>query len=323
MEFTDQPLEPIGRVLLHQTIENNLGYKTPLVFRIVKLLQKSGYLPLYGANMAELCLEEALTNAMVHGNRHDPTKHIEIVVFGESQKQWGVIIEDEGDGFTLNDIPDPSDPENMLRESGRGILLISHYMDDLKFSSKGNRLRMVRRPQTQPDPGTPIPITADDEEELPPAEPKDLAPINIDDIDQAGYAQEPVELPDEILLSESAIGEYADGPVTFEDCEGGVLMATIHDSRLTERTSEIIRNALLDAVDRDTRLVLDMQNVEFLASIGIGAILTVYKTVTAGSGCLVMTNVMPVLENVLSATGLLRFFTIEHEPEAAIARAAR
>ena len=70
MEFTNQPLEPYGQTLLDTTLESDLGLKTALVFRAVKALQDHGCLPaITASHMAEVCLEEAMTNSIVHGNK--------------------------------------------------------------------------------------------------------------------------------------------------------------------------------------------------------------------------------------------------------------
>jgi len=55
------------------------------------------------------------------------------------------IIRDEGAGFDPNDLPDPTAPENLIRASGRGILLIRTFMDDVCFNDKGNEITMVKR----------------------------------------------------------------------------------------------------------------------------------------------------------------------------------
>lgn len=152
MEFTDEPLDVIGTTLVEIQLENKLGFKTPIVFRILKELQKNGYLPSYGCQMAELCLEEALANAMVHGNKLDESKNIMVSVFGDNER-FGVIVMDEGDGFGPEDLPDLDDPEQILRERGRGILIMDHYMDQVRYNRSANRLCMLRGRQTEPDPG--------------------------------------------------------------------------------------------------------------------------------------------------------------------------
>jgi serine/threonine-protein kinase RsbW len=92
----------------------------------------------------KLALEEALINAIKHGNRLDPTKkvHVEASVKpGEAE----IIIEDEGPGFARHHVPDPRLDENLEKCSGRGILLIEAYMSEVEWSKDGRRVRMIKR----------------------------------------------------------------------------------------------------------------------------------------------------------------------------------
>ena len=90
-----------------------------------------------------LALEEALVNAIKHGNAADPDKkiHVESRV---TAKRAEITIEDEGPGFDRAAIPDPTLEENLHKCSGRGILLIEAYMNSVEWSRGGRRVRMVR-----------------------------------------------------------------------------------------------------------------------------------------------------------------------------------
>ena len=74
MEFTDKPIEPFGKILLEMAVPTQLSFKTPLVYRMVKELKDAQCLPWTGSHRAELCFDEAVTNAMTHGNGLDPSK---------------------------------------------------------------------------------------------------------------------------------------------------------------------------------------------------------------------------------------------------------
>jgi serine/threonine-protein kinase RsbW len=150
MEFTDQPLEPFGEPILDIAVPTQLSFKQPLVFRIVKELAERGYLPWTGSPRAELCIDEALTNAMLHGNKMDPEKKVTVTVCGDDAR-WGMIVRDEGGGFSEVDLPDPDDPEALLRESGRGIPLMDGYVDSLRYNMTGNTLLMTRARQAEPE----------------------------------------------------------------------------------------------------------------------------------------------------------------------------
>ena len=91
----------------------------------------------------KLALEEALSNAIKHGNGRDRSKSI-IFTFDVGGKCVKASIEDEGDGFVPADIPDPRSPENIEKCSGRGIMLMEAYMDEVVYNKKGNRVEMVK-----------------------------------------------------------------------------------------------------------------------------------------------------------------------------------
>jgi serine/threonine-protein kinase RsbW len=317
VEFTDEPLAPIGQTLLQMPVESRLGYKTPLVFRIIKLLRQSGYLPDYGCHMAEVCLEEALANAMVHGNKLDKNRQVRVTVFGDDE-QFGLIIEDEGDGFGPQDVPNPNDPENLLRERGRGIMLMNHYMDRVQYLRPGNRLRMMRHRQTAPDEGA-----------LPPAQLPDAEPVPADGtietvaIEPVEYIREPSEsvtIPDTIELEGQAHAPAETmGPVTISR-QDDIVIAAVTEPRIAEETAAAVSEALAAVAEQADHLVLDLAAVEFVASAGIGAMLIAYKQMTKKKGQFVIASLQPGVMSVLKASGLTGLLQTQPDREAAIAK---
>ena len=97
-----------------------------------------------------IALDEAFVNAVKHGNKNDPTKLVRITA-DLSANEARFQIEDEGEGFDPSTIPDPLDPANLFKTSGRGVLLIYNIMDEVKYNERGNRLTMVKRPDTSLD----------------------------------------------------------------------------------------------------------------------------------------------------------------------------
>jgi serine/threonine-protein kinase RsbW len=92
----------------------------------------------------KLSLEEAMVNAIKHGNKLDGKKQVFIeALVGPGQTE--VIVEDEGPGFERGHVPDPTAPENLEKCSGRGILLIEAYMSSAAWSNNGRRLHMIKR----------------------------------------------------------------------------------------------------------------------------------------------------------------------------------
>lgn len=90
-----------------------------------------------------LALEEALVNAIKHGNRMDPKKHI-TVEYAVTPERFDVSIADDGSGFCPDDVPDPRDAENLSKPSGRGLLLMKEFMDVVEHNSTGNRVHMIK-----------------------------------------------------------------------------------------------------------------------------------------------------------------------------------
>jgi serine/threonine-protein kinase RsbW len=91
----------------------------------------------------KLAVEEGINNAIKHGNKHDRAKAVEIS-FDVGPERAEVIITDEGDGFALGEVADPTDDENLEKPTGRGIMLMRAYMDEVRYNDKGNRVHMVK-----------------------------------------------------------------------------------------------------------------------------------------------------------------------------------
>jgi len=90
-----------------------------------------------------LALEEALVNAVRHGNVDDPAKIVCIRYFVNDSKVT-IRIRDEGSGFNPRAVPDPVAPENLERPSGRGVLLIRKFMSSVRYNRRGNAVTLVK-----------------------------------------------------------------------------------------------------------------------------------------------------------------------------------
>lgn len=80
-----------------------------------------------------LAVTEATTNAIIHGNKNNKLKLVRIYVYVDG-KTITIKIKDEGKGFDPTIVPDPTDPENLLKDSGRGLYLMRVYMDGLEYN---------------------------------------------------------------------------------------------------------------------------------------------------------------------------------------------
>ena len=89
-----------------------------------------------------LAITEATTNAIIHANKCDINKKVTIDAYVENSKLI-MKIKDEGEGFEPGNIPDPTEPENLLKDSGRGIYLMKVYMDDMKYIRTSSGMELV------------------------------------------------------------------------------------------------------------------------------------------------------------------------------------
>ena len=132
---------------LHENIEFELPSAISTMHTVLdylmKRVEKLGVIKPEQSNLF-IALDEAFVNAVKHGNKFDAQKLVRITA-EVSRHEARFTIEDEGEGFDVNAIPDPLDPENLFKTSGRGVLFIYNIMDEVKYNERGNRLTMVKR----------------------------------------------------------------------------------------------------------------------------------------------------------------------------------
>ncbi len=88
-----------------------------------------------------LTLSEAVTNAIVHGNKQDPEKKVFVSAHHEA-RTLKINVEDEGKGFNPEELPNPLKEENLLDQGGRGVYLIKQYSDKVEYSEGGRKITM-------------------------------------------------------------------------------------------------------------------------------------------------------------------------------------
>jgi serine/threonine-protein kinase RsbW len=99
----------------------------------------------------QLAIEEAMINAVEHGNRLDPLKTVTIE-YSITSNKFEIDIKDEGCGFKPELVPDPRRDENLHNVTGRGIVLMRECMDGVEYNSKGNCVHMVKNPKSEEQP---------------------------------------------------------------------------------------------------------------------------------------------------------------------------
>jgi serine/threonine-protein kinase RsbW len=97
-----------------------------------------------------MAVREATINAVLHGNAYDPHKTVQ-VTFVCQAGELEVTVRDQGKGFDIASVPDPLAPENLLKQSGRGIFLIRNYMDEVHFRNlnPGTEMVLIKRVRGQ------------------------------------------------------------------------------------------------------------------------------------------------------------------------------
>lgn len=84
-----------------------------------------------------MAVSEAASNSILHGNKADSNKLVTVKVLVDENK-FTVIFTDQGDGFYPEKVPDPTKPENILKDHGRGIHIMKSYLDDLQYNFTGS-----------------------------------------------------------------------------------------------------------------------------------------------------------------------------------------
>jgi serine/threonine-protein kinase RsbW len=95
----------------------------------------------------DLAVRESVANAVKHGNKFDEAKKVEFKIIN-SGDSLEITVRDFGSGFSVTDVPDPTDPENLLKVNGRGILFMRSFMDEVEWFNPpggGMQVRMVKK----------------------------------------------------------------------------------------------------------------------------------------------------------------------------------
>jgi serine/threonine-protein kinase RsbW len=116
---------------------NNIAEVEPYVHTVFKELKLDD--ALFG-NML-IALTEAVSNAIIHGNKSDENKKVMVNTLSYADK-ISLRIEDEGQGFNPDNLPDPTAPENLLTLGGRGVYLMRHLADDVSFHENGRIVQL-------------------------------------------------------------------------------------------------------------------------------------------------------------------------------------
>jgi serine/threonine-protein kinase RsbW len=113
---------------------------------VLKEAQELGFDDEDDLHQIGMSVRECMVNAVVHGNRYNARKKVHVMI-QRSSDRLAIVIQDEGEGFNMAALPDPLADENLLRHSGRGLLLIQAYMDEFEIRPRkphGTEVKMVK-----------------------------------------------------------------------------------------------------------------------------------------------------------------------------------
>jgi serine/threonine-protein kinase RsbW len=125
-------------------IPSDLTYVIGVNYHISNLLKEFGFPPQDTRVNIPLACDEAITNAIVHGNRSQPDKKVSIQIY-VSPNRFRIRVRDEGEGFDLAKVADPTRGDALLRSSGRGVYLMRNIMDSVEFKESGRVIELEKK----------------------------------------------------------------------------------------------------------------------------------------------------------------------------------
>jgi serine/threonine-protein kinase RsbW len=141
---------PFGAALeVHTWLRSDIGLISPFVDWLITLIAESRCV-LGKEEFVELALREAVSNAMLHGNRMDARKLVHVRCCCEGAKGLFIGVRDQGSGFDPNNVPNPLAVENLDAEHGRGIHLMKLAMDEVSFERGGTEVSIRQESGNEP-----------------------------------------------------------------------------------------------------------------------------------------------------------------------------
>jgi serine/threonine-protein kinase RsbW len=139
----NEELNPFTERAIHIQIPSQLKFIQGIAHNIIADAKLMGYNERELRDKIPVTVDEAVTNAIKHGNKFQEDKSVTIDVFMNTDRIQ-IVVADEGPGFDVKAVPDPTDPMNFLKPSGRGILFMHIGMDVVRYNEKGNVLTLIK-----------------------------------------------------------------------------------------------------------------------------------------------------------------------------------
>lgn len=139
----NEELNPFTERSIHIEIPSQLRFIKGIAHNIIADAKLMGYDERDLRDKIPVTVDEAVTNAIKHGNKFQEDKKVMIDVSMNTDR-IKIVVVDEGEGFDVSSVPDPTDPINFLKPSGRGILFMNIGMDEVCYNEKGNILTLIK-----------------------------------------------------------------------------------------------------------------------------------------------------------------------------------
>jgi anti-anti-sigma factor len=218
------------------------------------------------AHWIAMSVRESVTNAIQHGNRMDQYKKVDIHYELDSN-QLQIKVRDQGQGFDINGLPNPLDPENLLKPSGRGVFYIRSFMDEVTFRSLpqgGLEVHMLKKNESFQDQGE-----------------------------------------NDMQIHSRTVGE-----IHVLDCSGKI---TLGEGTMA------VRNAVKEVLSSGgKKIILNLGDVNYIDSSGIGELVSSYTSVTNQGGQLKLLHLTKKIHELLAITKLLTVFPVFDDEKAAL-----
>lgn len=333
-DFETEPREPFGTVLLEIEVPSQLSFKDPIIIRMLRLLSVEGYLNRDDSKLVQLVMDEAVKNAMMHGNQFREDLNVGICLFVD-EENWGIIITDHGKGMKPEYVPPPLETPDEVRESGYGIVLMDSVMKDVVFTGEGNELFMSRKRSA----------VVEGEEAFAAQE---INPLSEEEAEQTGYivpVSERDDLVDSLDFDESTLGTAAEAeaieeaikepaPTDTGGIEGaevqsetdilrvyrmsGTLVMQLLARQINDSNLKQVQEQLRNAMEGEAVGVLEMSHVNWVSSVVLGAFVNLNKEVTSRNAELRFCNLSDTIVEVFKITRLDTVFSVYADHEAAI-----
>lgn len=308
-EATARP--PFGTVLFEKDMPSELYYKERMIERVVQALKAKGYLNRADAKKVHLALDEAIMNALKHGNEFQAEKRVRLRLVGDAAR-WGLLVEDEGKGMTAESARAAMAAPGERKTSGRGIKIMEATFDEVVFMGRGNQLLLVRK-RSESDPEAvrealaDAPLDMHAEGGLRPSLPDDseseLAIISNDDEDDDDYLAAP---PAERI---SGAFESANDTIRIVRVDGVRVIEMLED-KLSDHNLATVRRLVDEALAGEDVVVLDLGRVEYMSSVAIGALVAFATVMEDKGGELRLSAVPQMLVEIFDTTGVAELFRV-------------